>query len=78
MAEFVYNNMLLSITDVSLFYANKGYHPKMQLQMESDTQITETDSIVTDLKVVHNNLQKAIEDTILIPVISGQEKDTST
>jgi len=31
LAEFVYNNMLLSTTGISPFYANKSYHPKMQL-----------------------------------------------
>jgi len=36
LAEFVYNNMPSSTTGVSPFYANKGYHPKMQLQVEND------------------------------------------
>jgi len=62
LAEFVYNNMPSSTTGVSSFYANKGYHPKMHLQVENNAQITEANSFVTDLRVVYNNLRKAIED----------------
>ena len=62
MAEFVYNNTPSSTTGVFPFYANKGYHPKMQLQVENNTWITKTDSFVTDLRLVHNNLKGAIED----------------
>ena len=62
LAEFVYNNMLSSTTDVFPFYANKGYHPKMQLQVENNARITEADSFVTDLRLVHDDLKRAIED----------------
>jgi len=31
LAEFIYNNMLSFTIDVFPFYANKGYHPKIQL-----------------------------------------------
>ena len=62
MAKFVYNNTLSSTTGVSPFYANKGYYPKMQLQMENDAWITEIDSFVTDLRLVHDDLKRAIED----------------
>ena len=62
LAEFVYNNTLLSTTGISPFYANKGYRPKIHLQVENNTQITEANSFVTDLRVVHDNLRKAIED----------------
>jgi len=36
LAEFVYNNILSSTMDVSPFYANKGYHPKIHLQVENN------------------------------------------
>jgi len=62
LAEFVYNNMPSSTTDVFPFYANKGYHPKMQLQVENNAWITEADSFVTDLRLVHDDLKRAIED----------------
>jgi len=55
--------MPLSTTGVFPFYANKGYHPKMHLQVENNAQTMETNSFVTDLRVVHNNLRKAIENT---------------
>jgi len=38
LAKFVYNNMPSSTTGVSPFYANKGYHPKMHLQVENNAQ----------------------------------------
>ena len=63
LAEFVYNNTPSSTTGVSLFYANKGYHPKMQLQVENNAWIMEADSFVTDLRLVYNNLKRAIKDT---------------
>jgi len=36
LAEFIYNNIPLSTIGVSSFYANKGYHPKIQLQVKND------------------------------------------
>ena len=62
LAKFVYNNMPLSTIGVSPFYANKGYHPKIHLQVENNAQTVEANSFVTDLRVVHNDLRKAIED----------------
>ena len=62
LAEFVYNNMPSSTTGISPFYANKGYYPKMQLQVENDAWITETDLFVTDLRLVYDDLKRAIED----------------
>ena len=47
---------------ISPFYANKGYHPKMHLQVENNAQTIEANSFVTDLRVVHNNLRKVIKD----------------
>ena len=62
MAEFVYNNTPSSTTGVFPFYTNKGYHPKMQLQVENDVRIMEVDSFVTDLRLVHDDLKRAIKD----------------
>jgi len=62
LAKFIYNNTPSSTTGVSPFYANKGYHPKMQLQVENDIWIMEMDSIVTDLRLVHDDLKGVIED----------------
>jgi len=61
LAEFIYNNILSSTTGVFFFYTNKGYHPKMQLQVENNTQITEADLFVTDLRLVHNDLKGAMK-----------------
>jgi len=62
LAEFVYNNTPSSTTGISPFYANKGYHPRIQLQVGNDAQVTEADSFVADLRLVHEDLRNAIED----------------
>jgi len=61
-AEFVYNNTPSSTTSISPFYTNKGYYPRMELQVKCDAQITEANSFVMDLRTVHNDLREAIED----------------
>jgi len=62
LAEFTYNNTPSSTTGISPFFANKGYHPQMQLQVERFVQVTEANSFVTDLKIVHKDLRTAIKD----------------
>jgi len=62
LAEFTYNNTPSSTTGVSPFYANKGYHPQLQVQVERVAQTAEADSFVADLKTVHEDLKKAIKD----------------
>jgi len=62
LAEFTYNNTPSSTTGISPFFTNKGYHPRMQLQVERVAQVTEVNSFVTDLKIVHEDLRTAIED----------------
>jgi len=62
LAEFTYNNTPSSTTGIFFFFANKGYHPRMQLQVECFAQVIEANSFVTDLKIVHEDLRAAIED----------------
>ena len=62
LAEFTYNNTPLSTTGVSPFYANKGYHPQLQVQVERVVQTSEADFFVADLKAVHEDLKKEIKD----------------
>ena len=76
MAEFVYNNTPSSTTGVFPFYANKGYHPKIYLQVENNAQTVEANSFVTDLRVVHNDLKKAIEDTQRCYQLSADKRRT--
>jgi len=54
--------ILSSTTGVSPFYANKDYHPKIQLQVENDIWIMEVNSFVTDLRLVYDNPKGAIKD----------------
>jgi len=60
LAEFTYNNTPSSITGISPFFANKSYHPQMQLQVKRVAQVTEANSFVTDLKIVHKDLRMAM------------------
>jgi len=62
LAEFVYNNTPSSTTGVFPFYANKGYYPKMQLQVENNARIMEADSFVTNLRLVYDDLKGMIKD----------------
>ena len=76
LAKFVYNNMLSSTTGVSPFYANKGYHSKMHLQVENNAQTAEVNSFVTDLRVVHDDLRKAIKDVQRCYQLSADKRRT--
>ena len=53
MAEFARNTNTLSITGVSLFFANKGYHPRMSFDFE----------LPIDAKTAHGRIeqQKAVD-----------------
>jgi len=62
LAKFTYNNTPSSTTGVSPFYANKGYHLKMQLEVLCNVQATKADMFVADLKLVHEELKRTIKD----------------
>ena len=50
MAEFVYNNSPHRSTGVSPFFANKGYHPKLTLDLDNPgVSSTEVNAYVADL-----------------------------
>jgi len=36
LVEFVYNNTLSTTTRISLFFANKKYHPSISIHLEQD------------------------------------------
>jgi len=59
LAEFAYNNTSHSATMVTPFFANKGFHPKLEVSLEpvmSDT----AHQVVADLKELHLNLHDQI------------------
>ena len=59
-AKFAYNNVPHAITSVSLFYANKGYHPNITVHPEHDLASTRAREFVTDLDKLHQELKKRV------------------
>src|SRR5215469_7958635 len=51
-AEFTYNNTKHSATQVTLFFVNKGFHPTLEISLDSVLS-AEAHSMVTDLKDLH-------------------------
>ena len=49
LAEVVYNNMSHSVTMVTPFFANKGFHPKLEVSLKSVVSDT-AHQVTTDLK----------------------------
>jgi len=58
--EFTYNNTPSSTTRTSLFFANKGYHPRVQFQVQKEPSQGMADSFVSDLKKIHDKLKQTI------------------
>ena len=52
LAEFAYNNTSHSVTMVTPFFANKGFHPKLEVSLK--LVVSDTDyQVTTDLKELH-------------------------
>jgi len=62
LVELAYNNSLSLITGVFLFYANKGYYPRLQLQVNYSPVVKEMDMFVVNLEKVHLELKRSIEE----------------
>jgi len=62
LAEFVYNNTSHSATMVTPFFANKGFHPKLEVSLEPVVSDT-AHQVATDLKELHMYLR----DQIFVP-----------
>ena len=55
LAEFAYNNTSYSATMVTPFFANKGFHPKLEVSLESVVSDA-AHSVASDLKKLHHYL----------------------
>src|SRR5882672_3158322 len=55
LSEFAYNNMSHSATMVTPFFANKGFHPKLEVSLESVVSDA-AHSVASDLKELHQYL----------------------
>ena len=58
LAEFTYNNTLSVTTTITLFYANKGYHPNLTIHPEQELASSCTKEFVTDLDELHQHLRE--------------------
>jgi len=60
LAEFVYNNAPSATTKISLFFANKGYHPRLQIQTNTEWVTESSKPYLVQLEAVHEELKKNI------------------
>ncbi len=60
MAEFAYNNATNTTTGVSPFFANKGYHPEITLDLQAETSSAEAQTFMADLECIQAELKENI------------------
>ena len=60
LAEFAYNNAPSATTGVSLFFANKGYHPNLAVYPERDIASSRARDFVIDLDELQSILKEEI------------------
>src|ERR1700678_4175350 len=65
LAEFTYNNTPSSTTDISPFFANKGYHPNLTIHPKRDLASTQAKNLVVNLDKLHQELKTAIAEAQL-------------
>ena len=63
LAEFAYNNTSHSVTMVTPFFANKGFHPKLEVSLEPVVSDT-AHQVATDLKELHLYLRDQVSCTL--------------
>jgi len=65
LAEFAYNNAPSATTRVSLFFANKGYHPNISVYPEHDMTSAWAHDYAVDLESLHQHLHEEMANTQL-------------
>jgi hypothetical protein len=60
LAEFAYNNSPSATTGISPFFANKGYHPNLSVQIERELASASAKEYVADLDELHTRLKLTI------------------
>jgi len=61
LAEFVYNNAPNASTGVSPFFANKGYHPALDIHPERDVASLRAHEYATNLQDLHLYLANSLK-----------------
>ena len=67
LAEFAYNNTPSVTTGISLFFANKGYHPSPNLTIHPEWDLASScaKDLIVDLDELHQELKKTIAEAQL-------------
>src|SRR6266436_762937 len=60
LAEFAYNNAMNKMTGVSPFFANKGYHPSIAVELDIQVSSTGAQHFIADLDNLHAELKWSI------------------
>src|SRR5215475_1887399 len=60
LAEFAYNNAPNATTGISPFFANKGYHPNLDIRLDQDLTSSRAQEFVVDLDELHHELRQVI------------------
>ncbi len=60
MAEFAYNNAMNTMTGVSPFFTNKGYHPEFTVDPQANTSLAEVQMFMADLECTQAELKENI------------------
>lgn len=60
LAEFAYNNTLSTITGISLFFANKSYHPNLTVHPKCDLASARARDFAVDLQELYTELREEI------------------
>ena len=60
LAEFAYNNAPSATTGISLFFANKGYHPNLIVYPEQDIASSHARDFIVDLDELQGILKEEI------------------
>jgi hypothetical protein len=56
LTKFTYNNSSSTTTDVTLFFANKGYHPNITIYPKCELASAKAHKYIVDLDELHTEL----------------------
>ena len=60
LAKFSYNNVPNATTGISLFFANKGYYPNLNIYPEWDIAFSRTHDFIIDINELQGMLKREI------------------
>jgi len=60
LAEFCFNNSFSATTNISPFFANKGYHPWLEFQLDQELYPDIAEPYLANLEKIYSRLKKSI------------------